>query len=463
MNKDLLYQKAPNWLQTLLLNTHAFNLYRRRYNKKFWKLLDEFRNNERLTKQEIEEYQNEKLRCLIKHAYENVPFYKEQMKNIKLLPTDIKGQKDLYKLPILSREDIRNNFKKLKATNYSENKLILGHTSGTTGSPLEFFWDNNVELIHHIADWRQKIWAGLEFSDRYASLQGRVIVPIEREEPPFWKTNYINNQLFLSSFHLQKKNIPHYIDKLTSYKTIAIEGYPSTLYILAKYLLSNKTVLPLQAALTSAETLFPAQRGSIEAAFQCKVFDFYGMSERVVYASECESHEGHHLNLDYGITEILDSNNEPVPPGKVGRIVATGLWNYGMPLIRYMTSDTTALSSKKCSCGRVFPLMEDVTTKDEDIVTTTDGRLISSSVLTHPFKPMHNIEESQIIQEDLSNITIKIVKKETYSDEDSLQLKMALKERLGNDVNINLEFVEFIPRTKNGKFRWVISKVPLEF
>mgnify|MGYP000340819043 CR=1 FL=1 len=463
INKDLLYQKAPNWLQTLLLNTHAFNLHRRRYNKTFWKLMDEFKKNERLTKQEIEEYQNGKLRSLIKHAYENVPFYKERMENIKLLPTDIKDQKDLYKLPILSREDVRSNFKKLQATDHSRNKLILGHTSGTTGSPLEFFWDNKVEIIHHIADWRQKIWAGLEFSDRYASLQGRVIVPIERRRPPFWKTNYINNQLFLSSFHLQKKNIPYYIDKLISYKTNAIEGYPSTLYILAKHLLSNNTVLPLKAALTSAETLFPAQRRTIEAAFQCKVFDFYGMAERVVYASECDRHEGHHLNLDYGITEILDANNEHVPPEKVGRIVATGLWNYGMPLIRYMTSDTTALSSKKCSCGRVFPLMEDVTTKDEDIVTTTDGRLISSSVLTHPFKPMHNIEESQIIQEDLSNITVKIVKKKTYSDEDSLQLKMALKERLGDDVNINLEFVEFIPRTKNGKFRWVISKVPLEF
>lgn len=463
MNQDLIYQKSPDLLQTLLLNAYAFKLYRKRYNKKFWMLMDEFTKNERLTEHEIEEYQDEKLRCLVKHAYENVPFYRERMNNLKLLPKAIKGKKDLYKLPILSRDDIKNNFMTLKAVNFSKKKLITGHTSGTTGSPLEFYWDDTVEIIHHVADWRQKIWAGLKFGDRYASLQGRVIVPIERKKPPFWKINYINNQLFLSSFHLSKENIPRYIDRLMSFKPVAIEGYPSSMYILAKYLLSNGTVIPLKTALTSSETLFPKQKKTIETAFQCKVYDFYGMAERVIYASECEHHEGHHLNLDYGITEILDSNNEPVTVGKIGRIVATGLWNYGMPLIRYRTSDATALKNNRCSCGRVFPLMKDVTSKDEDIVTTLDGRLIPSSVLTHPFKTMHNIEESQIIQEDVRNIIIKIVKKNTYSDEDSIQLIKALKERLGQEVIIKLDFVGSIPRTKNGKFRWVISKVPLNF
>lgn len=180
---------------------------------------------------------------------------------------------------------------------------------------------------------------------------------------------------------------------LVSCGRVATEGYPSTLIIWAKYLKSNKTALPMKAVLTSSETLFPVQRDTIEHSFQCKVYDFYGMAERVVFASECEYHNSH-LNLDYGITEILDVDKKTVPAGMIGRIVATSLWNYGMPLIRYVTSDTTAISDRKCSCGRIFPIMEKVTTKDEDIVTTPDGRLISSSVLTHPFKPMHNIEES---------------------------------------------------------------------
>lgn len=463
MIKDKIYHFSPIWLQTFWLNTYAFKLYRRRYSKKFWQLMEEFRINERLTENEIKEYQDDKLKRLIKHAYEHVQYYHEQMRNTHLTPADIKGQKDLYKLPILSRNDIKNNFSKLKAITHKNKSLILGHTSGTTGSPLEFYWDNSVEIIHHVADWRQKMWAGLEFGERYVSLQGRVIIPIGRKKPPYWKTNYLNNQLFMSSFHLSKATIPYYIEKLISYKPVAIEGYPSTIYILAKYLLTNHVVLPLKAILTSSETLFPFQRDALENAFQCKIFDFYGMAERVIYASECEYHEGHHLNLDYGIAEILDKNSEPVSYGKIGRIVATGLWNYGMPLIRYKTSDTTALKRKRCSCGRNFPLIDDVTTKDEDIVTTPDGRLISSSVLTHPFKPINNIKESQIIQEDLHNIRIKIVKTSEYSEKDSELLTKAMKDRLGDGVNIYLDFVEQIPRAGNGKLRWVISKVPLEF
>jgi len=147
----------------------------------------------------------------------------------------------------------------------------------------------------------------------------------------------------------------------------------------------------------------------------------------------------------------------------MGRIVTTGLHNFGMPLIRYQTSDITALRKQKCSCGREFPLMEDVTTKAEDIITTTDGRLISSSILTHPFKPMHNVAESQIIQEDRRNITIKIIRRPSYNDEDTEYLLEEFKKRVGNDMNVRVEFVNSLPRTSSGKFRWVISKVPLKF
>jgi phenylacetate-CoA ligase len=133
-----------------------------------------------------------------------------------------------------------------------------------------------------------------------------------------------------------------------------------------------------------------------------------------------------------------------------------------MPLIRYQTNDVTALKTKECPCGRKFPLIEDITTKAEDILTTKDGRYISPSVLTHPFKPLHNVVESQIIQEDLEHIRIKIVKRETYNNGDSKFLLDEFKKRLGAETKIEIEFVDSIPRTKAGKFRWVISKVPLQ-
>jgi len=183
----------------------------------------------------------------------------------------------------------------------------------------------------------------------------------------------------------------------------------------------------------------------------------------VVFATECEIHQGKHLNQDFGLTEVLDQHGQTAVPGALGRIVATGFYNKGMPLIRYQTSDVTAVRVESCSCGRTFPLMENVTTKAEDIVTTKDGRYISSSILTHPFKPLHSIAESQIVQEDRDNIVVKIVRRETYSQADSDFLLSELRKRIGEGIELHLEFVDAIPRTAAGKFRWVISKVPLEF
>ncbi len=217
--------------------------------------------------------------------------------------------------------------------------------------------------------------------------------------------------------------------------------------------------LPLKGVLTSSETLFSFQKEEIERAFRCKIFDFYGLAERVIFATECSAHEGKHLNFEYGVTEFVDEKGYPVAAGKSGQMVGTSLHNMGMPMIRYATSDRSFLKKEKCPCGRTLPLMDAVTTKEEDIILTPDGRWISPSVLTHPFKPLKNILESQIIQEDIDLVVIKIVKSSQYLVEDSDKLIHGLRERLGGSVNIRLEFVEHIDREKSGKFRWVISRV----
>lgn len=456
---EKLYKNSPILLQTLLLNLKATELYFERYGSKFWKLFEEFNKNQWLSETEIEEYQNQKLRALIQHAYKTVPYYNQMMKAEKLSPADIKSKDDLYKVPILTKEKIKNNFSELIST--STNKLLVrhGHTSGTTGTPLDLCYDIQTCVVHHVADWRQKYWAGLEYGKPYASIQGRVTVPIGQKTPPFWRKNYINNQLFLSSFHLTKENLPYYFEKLKKDNIEYLEGYPSTVYILAKYLKENNQTFPLKAILTSSETLFDFQRETIEVSFCCQIFDFYGMAERVMFATECDHHKGHHINQDYGIAEFLDSTNNPVRKGSLGRMVATSLFNFSMPLIRYQTNDSCSLKIEKCSCGRVFPLMDDVATKDEAIVTLPDGRLISPSILTHPFKPMQNILESQIIQEELNVIRIKIVINNNYTKKDEKQLIDAFIERLGHEIFIKIEYVKEIPRTKSGKFKWVTSKI----
>ncbi len=457
------YNISPQFIQTMILNAYAVKIHFERYGSKFKDVQAELNHTEYFSPDEINHYQENRLKKLLQHAYHSVPYYRESFDRIRLKPEDIKSKDDLYKVPILTRDNVRNNLHKLISTDYKKKDMVLGHTSGTTGSPLEFYWDINTCVYTNGVDWRQKQWAGVKYGDPIAVLLGRMIVPASSTKPPFWRMNYLHNQLWLSSFHMTIDNLRHYLDKLIKFKPVAIEGYPSTVYILARYMVANHLSLPLTAVFTSSETLYSIQRETIEKAFKCKVFDFYGLAERVLFATECEAHSGRHLNFEYGLTEIVDRMGHPLENGKTGVVVSTGLQNFGMPFIRYKTSDVSQIVKNYCSCGRYMPLLDDVTTKAEDIVVTSDGRMISPSVLTHPFKPMHNIEKSQIIQEDIRQIVIKIVKRPDYSENDTRILLTSFKERVGSDMDVRIEFVDDICATKSGKFRWVISKVPLKF
>ncbi|BDD87614.1 hypothetical protein DPPLL_19790 [Desulfofustis limnaeus] len=165
--------------------------------------------------------------------------------------------------------------------------------------------------------------------------------------------------------------------------------------------------------------------------------------------------------MEYGITEVVDQDLQPIGPDCFGNLVATSLHNTAMPMIRYLTNDMSAIRSKSCSCGRGLPLMDDVTTKAEDILTLRDGRLISPSVLTHPFKPLTSIEASQVIQEDLDTICIKLVTDVDFTEQDATSLINGFKERLGESMQVRIEKVEKLERTRSGKFKWVVSKVGL--
>ncbi len=287
-----IYNSSPVFIQNLMLNGYAFKIYKERYGSKFKKVMAELEKTQHYSQEEIDHYQSIRLIKLIQHAYATVPYYRELFDQVRLRPEDIRSKKDLTKIPVLTREDVRNHSSKLISQSYKLNQLVHGHTSGTTGSPLDFYWDINTCVYTNAVDWRQKNWAGVKYGDPIAVLLGRMIVPITNSSPPFWRMNYLHNQLWFSSFHMSEENLKCYIDKLKRFKPVAFEGYPSTVYILARYLASKNSTFPLKAVFTSSETLFPIQKEVIEKTFECKIYDFYGMAERVLFATECEAHHG---------------------------------------------------------------------------------------------------------------------------------------------------------------------------
>lgn len=459
-----LYRRTPVWGQNLLLTAYGRLLERERYGGRYREFVDLLGKTEWYSSAELEAYQDERLRAVVSHAYEHVPFYRRRFEASRLTPADIRGRDDLPKLPLLTRDDIREHFDDLRSRAFPERQLRTGHTSGTTGTPLTVGYDRDTVWMTYAVFDRHYRWAGCRMGrdgDRIAVARGNVIVPLDQRQPPFWRQNHVQNQLLLSSFHLSKDNLPAYFEALGDFRPAVVDGYPSTLFLLARYLKSRGEYFPVKAAITSSETLFDFQREIIEERFQCRVFDYYALAERVAFSHECDRHHGHHLAMEYGISEITDAAGHPVASGQAGRLVGTSLHNLGFPLIRYVTNDMTAFRTDLCPCGRQLEQMEDVTTKAEDVLTLKDGRLISPSVLTHPFKPMDCIEGSQIVQTEPDLVTVRLIPRDTYTEAHTAHLVHELKARLGEDVRVEIEFVKELETSRNGKFKWVISKVPL--
>jgi phenylacetate-CoA ligase len=454
----------PAAVQNGLLAAFSMRLERQRYRGRFPEFRALLEESQWWDAARMRAYQDERLRSIVRHAHAHVPYYRELFDHHGIDPARFAGVQDLHRIPVLTRETVKARIKDLISTAYPPSKRIEGHTSGTTGSPLTMFYSTDMMTMNYAVFDRQYRWAGMRMEaggDRIATLRGNVVVPLQQDGPPFWRFNRHFNQMLLSSFHLKPANLPAYFDALRKFGPRVFDGYPSSLYVVAKSLLNRGEKLPLHAVITSSETLYDFQREAIEAAFQCRVFDYYAAAERVVFSVECDRHQGHHLCEEYGITEILDEHSQAVPAGTEGFMVGTTLHNEAMPLIRYQMSDRGAFKTHVCACGRPLPLMEDVTTKAEDLLRLKDGRMIPPSVLTHPFKPLDCIEASQLIQTDLDRLLIRLVPRPEYSQQHADHLRRELKARLGADMQIDIELTNELPRTASGKFKWVISKVDL--
>ena len=455
-----LYRLSPVAVQNVLLSAFSKRLNRQRYGGRFPEFRALLEQSQWWDAARMRAWQEERLRAVLVHANEHVPYYRDAFRRAGYDPARFAGLEDLRKLPVLDRSIVKHRAAELKSR--AAGPLTYGHTSGTTGSPISLWYDQGSIAMNYAVMDRQYRWAGLRLEqggDRIAVLRGNVIVPLAQKRPPFWRHNRALNQLLCSTFHLSPANLDAYLDALREFRPAVLDGYPSSLFVMAKLLLNRGERLPLQAAVTSSETLYDFQREAIESAFDCRVFDYYAAAERVVFSVECDHHRGHHLCEEYGLTEILDDADQPVTGEGEGAMVGTGLHNLGMPLIRYRTTDRAARIAAACSCGRGLPLMADVTTKAEDVLRLRDGRLISPSVLTHPFKPLDSIEGSQLVQTELDRLLVRIVPGGGFGAADRAHLERELKARLGDDMRIEIELVDELPRTSRGKFKWVVNQV----
>lgn len=449
-----LYNKSPIWTRNFASTGYGFLKSRKEKTKLFWQCLAELEESQWWSLEKLQELQSERLKNLIKHCAEHVPYYQKKFAEYGIIPSQIQTPDDLKKLPTLTKEDVRGNTVKLIANNFDKKKLIAESTSGTTGTPLTVWHDDKTYVYQKAVQFLHHQWAGYNNKEWIGILAGYKVVSINRSKPPFWVKNYIGKQIHFSTYHLNSNNTKFYYYELKKSRVKYLLGYPSAIGLLAKFI-NNYTheSIPMKGIFLSSEPIYDWQREEIKRAFQCNIYDYFGQAEKVTSAISCGMTSNLHLNMELSAIELVKFDD------KNFNIIGTSLVNYAMPLIRYELNDLTSGILNNCPCGRKHTLLKPIDTKMEDYVITPEGNLISASLLTFPFKRAKGIIESQIIQNDKNSLIVKLVTNNLFTNDEKFDLIDNILSCVGLNMKIFIEKVDKIPRTKNGKFRFVISEI----
>ncbi len=455
-----IYHRLPQPCRSAAAAVWGLRLRFWRYGPESERLVTEALQRDYWQPQQWEKWRAERLGYILHRAATRVPYYREQWE-MRRRRGDRASWDRLENWAVLKKETVRANPRAFVADDCDPRRMFHDHTSGTTGTPLSVWLNRNtVRAWYALFEARCRRWYGVSRFDRWGSLGGQLVTPADQRKPPFCVCNPALNQLYLSSYHLAPDLMQYYLEALERYRIRYLLGYTSSLCALAQEALrAGRQSLNLRVIVTNAEPLLPHQRQMITEAFQCAVRETYGMAEIAAAATECEWGQLH-LWPEAGCVEVLDHDN-PTQPGACGDIVATGLLNADMPLIRYTTGDLGALAPNNipCSCGRLLPVLASVDGRADDLLYTADGRRIGR--MDPVFKSDLAVREAQIIQETLGTVRVRYVPAAGFTDRSANRIIEAIRSRLG-PVEVLLESVSQLPREANGKFRAVICRIPPE-
>jgi phenylacetate-CoA ligase len=410
----------------------------------------------------MQEYVDKELRKVLLHALSQVPYYSSRFREFGLSEANLQSISvdSLWKIPITPKEDLRRAPESFLASNIvAGKKLHRYYSSGTTGTPITSICTAEDHRRYIAArEVRSFNWAGATIRSPRSMIGGRLVVPRGISKPPFHRYNFAEHQIYFSAYHISPRSASEYVSALNRHRPRLFTGYAYSHFLLARMMKMQGLKLEFEptALVLGSEKLTVPMKVTIAEAFRARAYEEYGAVENCVLATECD--QGRlHVNPDFGIVEIVDTDGMPVPRGVEGRIVCTSLLSEAQPLIRYDIGDIGRWSLQDCPCGRNhLPVLEEIVGRLEDVVVGPDGRQM---VRFHGiFVGLENVIEGQVVQEERDRFVVNVVTTPAFAEGDVDVIRKRFLQRLG-PVAVDICRVQEIQRTERGKFRAVISRV----
>jgi phenylacetate-CoA ligase len=430
--------------------------YERARGRRTFAYFDEYERSQWLDPEALEALRWQKLQRLLRHCWDEVPFYRKRWEAAGVAdPADIRNLDDHARLPVLTKTDIRNNFDDLHARSLRD-RMLYKATGGSTGEPLRLGYTRESYERRTAVMWRGYGWAGAEMGRRSLFLWGG---PVGNPSRMTLLREKLYHRLFarrmLDCFAMTEANLHDYADAIDAYKPDIIVAYTGPLVRLAEWIVAEKRTVHRPVALvTGAEALHGFQREVIERAFGAPVFNTYGCREFMLIASECEQRTGLHINIDHLHVELLGGG-----PDAPGEVAVTDLSNDGMPFIRYLNGDLATPMSGACACGRGLPRLKAIDGRKLDAIRTPDGRIVPGEFFPHMLKDVRGLLQYQVVQRTLDSLDITLVRLPDFDESGLDYIRRETARVLGNDIGVRLHFADSIASTQSGKFRVTVSEL----
>jgi len=413
-------------------------LHRRRYPLRYAQLTQLLRN-QALSREQIRQQQQADFADIVEFAKARVPYYVERFSG------------GLQTLPLLEKDAVRERLDDLLALGADPAQVKLGHTGGSTGKPLAFWYDEAKHELMRAGMMRGFMMSGWRPGQKVLNFWGaRQDVAAGGVFGSNW-SDWIAGERTIGASEFSAAKLAAWARFVQRYKPVLLYGYASVLSELARFVIDARIAMPpsLIGVYSTAEVLTEAQREVMQQAFGCKVFNQYGCREVPNIAWECR-HGNMHVFADLVYLESIRKEGEDA-------LIVTSLTNRLMPFIRYNLGDSGRLLDGECACGSPFPLMEMGMCRQNDLIRTRLGASIHPGFFNHLLDGQSQIRQFQWRQVDLDHITLNLVASTPLSVDTVAELNEKIHAAMGGAVSLEVNYLAEIPRTAAGKHRFVIG------